>query len=89
MQGLGGHVSKAHPNCSHAYATKLFRRHTRMNERLYLEIAKEMLHTEAADFQVKTRRRRSNKPLAEGGHLTEYEYGRIRSYKRMIKDKFD
>lgn len=86
---MGGHVSKAHPNQSVTYAKKLHRRQTRMNERLYLDIAKEMLGQEEAELTVKKRRRRSSKPLGYAGKLTEYEYGRIRSYKKQIKDFFD
>ena len=42
-QQLGGHISKAHPGVSSAYAQKIKRRDERKEERAFLAKAKEIL----------------------------------------------
>ena len=42
-QGLGGHASKKHPGLSLTYQAKVTRRHQRKNDRLVLNIAKDLL----------------------------------------------
>jgi hypothetical protein len=55
-QGLGGHISKAHPGKSKVYSQKMITRKLRQPQRDLLENAKNLLYARDPNFDIKNNR---------------------------------